>query len=236
VFELEADRPPIELVRADGEPLGELLAATRTAGHWFLATAAPATDLLATIVWQVDSPQARELARIPRTTDAARAATTRLAHRAVGHAVGVVVDGQPGATGASSRWVLPIDLESGKTVDPQPLGAADLGDRDAVPFCGEDEPGWILDAGWSATVRVHASGMLIGLSSSSVAARLRLSATRACLERIAANVDAFGSERAAALSRSGASGAPVGARAEPALFVAAVGPHARYPLRCSRAP
>jgi hypothetical protein len=237
VFELEADRAPIELARADGEPFGEILAATRAAGRWFLATAAPLTDLPATVVWQVDAPQVRELVRIPRTTDAARSTTTRLARRADGRAVGLVVDGQPGPTGASLRWVLPIDLESSRIVDPQSLGAADLGDRDAVPFCAEDEPGWVLDATWNATTRVHASGTLVGLSSSSTAARLRLSDRRACVERLAANLDAFGTERAAALARSGGPGTGVaGGRAEPTLPVTAVALHARYPLRCSRQP
>src|SRR5207245_2646276 len=54
VLALEADRPPVEVKRLDGEPLGEIDAAIRVAGHWYVTTAQAAHELAATVVWLLD--------------------------------------------------------------------------------------------------------------------------------------------------------------------------------------
>ena len=158
VFELEADHAPLEIKRANGEPIGELDAAVRAAGRWYLATApqpTPANQASPTnqtagraeaVIWQVDGPVARELARIPRIPRDARS-STGLALRADGRTLGYVVDGQPlGDRTDATRWVAAIDLDTGVVGDIEPLGSFDFGDRTAINPCTNDDLGWSMDS------------------------------------------------------------------------------------------
>src|SRR5262249_47729254 len=88
LLELEGDRAPVEIRRADGEPFGEIEGVVRTAGRWFLATppsvGAPAP---VTVIWQVEGAVARELVRVPRALgDGAPSGRTKLARRSDGRA------------------------------------------------------------------------------------------------------------------------------------------------------
>jgi len=233
-FELAADRAPIEIRRADGEPFGELEAAIRSAGKWFIASSQNGGELPATIVWEVDAGVARELARVPRGGgDGSKPAPVRLSRRSDGRALGVVVDGQPSAERpVPLRWILGIDAATGAPLDVEPLGAADLADRAVVDLCGGDEPGWILDAPWSGVALRMQTATHPLTQARNVYARLRLSRDRACVERLVASLDASPD----GLSR----GAPGGARAGtmrsdiPSVEVSALVAHARYPLRCAK--
>jgi hypothetical protein len=203
IFELEADRAPVEIRRADGEPLGDVESAVRTSGRWYLATEAPSARGMAraeSIVWQVDGGFARELARIPRTSAPdGRIASGRLAARGDGRALGFVVDGQPLAerTGPT-RWAAGIDLDTGSVVDVELLGPFYLGDQRVISLCGADEGGFALDLpleGPSAipisvsyrTARgspASSSGALHGAF-----ARVRLAPSQACVERLAGSLE-----------------------------------------------
>ena len=90
-IELEADRAPVEIHRADGEPFVEIDAITRAAGRWFIATPPPAgATSPVTTIWQVDGAVARELVRVSRaavetgrpTGTQTRASLRRSRHRA----------------------------------------------------------------------------------------------------------------------------------------------------------
>jgi hypothetical protein len=183
LMELEDGRPPSEIRRSDGEPFTEIESAVRSGGRWFVATQQNPGTSAASVVWEIDSGVAREVIRLPRTTDGNGRVASRLARRADGRAVGVVVDGQPSAarTGTAMRWVAPVDVETGAVSDPEPLGPIDLADR-AVPTCRGDEPGWIFDVTWSPGVRVETAAASSALRS--VLARLRVSRDRACFERL----------------------------------------------------
>ena len=140
VFELEADRAPVEIRRANGEPLGELDAAVHAAGRWYVATPPPAQAAaqggrLEAIVWQIDGPVARELARIPRIPgpEGRALSPARLALRTDGRALGYVVDGQPLSERAeATRWVAAIDLDTGAVGDIELLGSIDFADRTVI--------------------------------------------------------------------------------------------------------
>lgn len=232
VFELEADRAPVELKRADGEPFGEIEGSVRAAGRWYIATGTTTANAgQATIVWQVEGGLARELVRVPRIAmDGGSASKGKLARRSDGRSIALVVDGQPGPERAANlRWALPIDLETGALAEPEPLGYADLAGR-TFEACADDGLGWTFDTTLpSTTARVrlpHGGGTVSGLH-----ARLRLSRTRACVERLAGNYDGQSTERAAELSRSGpAARGPV--RASDVL-VTAMSAQTRFPLRCA---
>jgi len=229
-FELASDRPPTEIRRADGEPFGEVEAAVRAGGKWFIASTQNGGELPATVVWEVDAGVARELFRAPRAGgDGSKLAPVRLARRSDGRALGVVVEGQPNAERSTPlRWVLGIDIATGAALDLEPLGASDLADRPAIDVCGGDEPGWVLDTTWSGVIQLHTSVRPV-TALRSVYARLRLSRERACIERIAGTVDASPD----GLSRRGAEGGRGGARGDaPSLEVSALAAHARYSLRC----
>jgi hypothetical protein len=182
---LEADRAPVDVRRPGGEPLPEVIAATRVGGRWYVATAQPAGDLGATVVWLLDGSQAREIARLPRTMGDART-TLRLARRADGRALGVVVDGQgEGERGPAVRWVSSVDLETGAVGEPTALAPVDLADR-SVALCTGDDGGWQVDVPYPGHVTLHAGARETSLEYS--LARLRLSSRRACLERMAGSV------------------------------------------------
>src|SRR5690606_22853933 len=69
LFELEADRVPVEIRRADGEPFGEVESAVRVSGRWFVASpSGPAGTH--NVIWQSEGGVARELTRVPRALPA----------------------------------------------------------------------------------------------------------------------------------------------------------------------
>lgn len=240
-FELEADRAPVEIRRADGEPFAEIEAVTRAAGRWFFATPPlPGASSPVTTLWQVDGSVARELVRVARAaTETGRPAGTRLARRSDGRAVGLVVDGQPTAErNTATRWVLPIDLETSQLGEPEPLGYADLAGR-TIEACTDDVVGWVFDSSLPATtVRIRlpngqaASGPTAG-SMHSVYARLRLTPTRACVERVAGLYDGQSPERAAQLTRAGARPGAVATTKPGELIATPFAAQSRYALRCS---
>jgi hypothetical protein len=237
LFEVEDGHSPVELRRADGEPFGDLDAALRAGGRWYVAT--PPSSDWTSIVWQVDGPIARELARVPRAGMDTRPAGARLARRSDGRAIGFVVDGQPAVERPGpQRWVLPIDVETGALGEPEPLGLADMTDRGAMAFCGEDDVGWILDSTFNLGVRLYAGEKYAG-SLMSVDARVRITPAHACVDRLAGTMGALGAEQVATLTRGGGGKAlPVGQLA-PAIPVVVISASSRatqmrYPLRCVR--
>jgi hypothetical protein len=232
VFALEENRPPIEVRRADGEPLGEIESAVRVAGRWFVTVPSvqyPVYELPSTAVWVVDGSQAREVARVPRAGYESRPAT-RLARRSDGRALGLVVDGQPPPDRTvAQRWVLPIDVESATIGEPELLGAADLADR-TVTLCASGEgPGWVLDALLGTTARVYLSKTTVTLSQPLV--RLHLTRDAACVEHLAASLDYYGARATESLVRSAKDGAPAHADGM-GVAVFASSQRARYPIRC----
>lgn len=249
LFELEADRAPLEVHRADGEPFGEIEGAVRVSGRWYLATP-PSTQVqvynaqpnTTTIIWQVEGAIARELAHVPRAmaetgTYASGGYTnnrgTRMARRSDGRAVGLVAEGQPGAdrVGVNTRWVLPIDLETGALGEPELLGYVDLAGR-TLESCSEEMVGWVFDAslasGSSVRMKLPSGGGILSTPN----ARLRVSTDRACIERLSGGYDGS-PERTAQLTRPGAASRSMLPARPGDILVSAMSSLARYPLRCT---
>ncbi|MEZ4264039.1 MAG: hypothetical protein R3B36_33405 [Polyangiaceae bacterium] len=228
-FELEAERAPIEIRRADGEPFTEIDGTLRFAGHWFIATPPPAPlrSAMYTSVWRVDGSVARELATIPRAGLDGRPTGARLAHRSDGNALGLVVEGQGNADRSSpTRWVVSIDIESGQLGEPEPLGFSDLAAHTLQDGCGT-EVGWVLDGplpSRAARMRLPsgASGSLHSLT-----ARVRLTEHTACIEDLAGTYGTQSAQGAAELSRRG------GGAATGPMRVTAFANGARYQLACT---
>ena len=242
LFEVESDRAPLELHRADGEPLTEVDSAVRAAGHWFLAVPPAPGEMTATVL-QVDGPVARELVRIPRAGMDGRPTPARLARRLDGRAIGFVVDGQPAPDRSTLlRWVLPIDLETGNAGEPEPLGPTDFADHAALEICSDEDAegaawtksAWVLDVPWNISAHIYVGNQDAG-TLHSLLARVRTARGHACLERIAGNLDAIGVEKGELLTRRAAGSAPPKAPGTgPALLsTTAFGARARYPMRCS---
>lgn len=235
LFELEEGRAPVEVRRADGEALGELESSVRMGGRWYVATP-PGTEWTSVIL-QLEGASARELARIPRAGMDSRPTGARLARRSDGRALGFVVDGQPTPDRPGpQRWVLPVDVETGAPGEPEPLGAADLGDRGAVPLCGEDDAGWVLDMPWNLGARLQIAGKSAG-ALATTDARVRVSAGgAACVERLAGTMGALGGEQTAALVRvGGVKAAAPGSIPVVVISTASRTQQMRYPLRCTAA-
>jgi len=231
VIALEENRPPLEVRRADGEPLGEIEAAVRVGGRWFVAvpsTQYPQYELQSTSVWVLDGSQAREIARVPRAGFDSRPAT-RLARRSDGRALGIVVDGQPAPDRpVALRWVLPIDVESAAIGEPELLGASDLADRTVGVCTAGESAGWVLDTLLGTSARAYLAKTTINLQQPFV--RLHLTRDGACVEHVAANLDYYGSRAAESLVRPAKDGAVKTEGIGVAVF--ATSQRARYPLRC----
>lgn len=233
IFELEADRSPVEIHRADGEPFDMIEGTVRAAGRWFVATTSTST-MSETIIWQVEGATARELVRIPRASAATQSSSygrVRLARRTDGRAIGLIVDGQPTPERAANvRWAVPIDLESGAVGEPEPLGYVDLAGQ-TLDAC-VDDVGWVVDTPLPAsTVKLllpRGSGAL-----QAVQARVRLTKTHACIERLAGTYDGQTPERAAQLTRpTGGASRPNGVRPGE-IAVTAMSAQTRFPLKCT---
>lgn len=189
-FELEADRPPFEVHRLDGAVIGEIDAAVRMQGHWYVAATSPG-DYSTLILYEVEGGLARELARIPRAAQDGRPAQARLARREGGRTVGVVIDGQPQTVGAAAtQWVLPVDIDSGSIGEPEALGSVDLGGKN-VGICTGHDSAWVIDERWPAsTISVKFDAkkkddapITFHPSTSGFLARLHVTRGGACLER-----------------------------------------------------
>ena len=186
IVALESDRAPTPVRHPNGDPFADLQGATRVAGRWYVATAQSPGELPATVIWAIDGGSAHELARLPRVGGDSPA-VSHLAHRTDGAAVGLVVEGQPGLDRAQpGRWVVSIDLESGGVSEPERLAPVDLSD-DGRAICTGDDAGWLVDLPYSGPVTVHV-GPDWAASLQGAAARLRLSPTSACLERVSGSV------------------------------------------------
>ncbi|AKU96296.1 hypothetical protein AKJ09_02960 [Labilithrix luteola] len=230
--ELEADRAPTVVRRADGEPFADIDAVVRAAGHWFIATPAAVSPTgQATIIWQVDGGAARELTRVTRVMpENGRSSVTRLARRSDGRSIGLVVDGVPTLERSTpTRWVLPIDIETGQHGDPSALGYTDFAGR-TLEACPDDLVGWVLDTNVpSVTTRLrlpHGQGSLHG-----VYGRVRLTSSRACVERLAGLYNGS-SEGPTDLARPGARASNVPLKPGE-LLVTATAAQTRYPLKCT---
>ncbi|MBV9945974.1 MAG: hypothetical protein JOZ69_03910, partial [Myxococcales bacterium] len=190
---LEADRPPMFVARSDGEPFADVEGAVRAGGRWYVATAQTAGELAATVLWVIDGPLARELARLPRGGFESRP-SLRLARHTGGKGIGVVVDGQPDPlTGVTERWVTAVDVTSGAVAAPRPLAPTELSDR-PVTACAGDSEGWVVDSPYPAAVRARFGARRAERTEPevplhSVVVRLKISDERACVDGVVGVLD-----------------------------------------------
>ncbi len=233
VLDLEAERSPVEVRRADGEPFADVDFAIRSGGHWYVVTQPGRDEARAAVVYRVDGSEAREFARVPRASAESHA---RLARRTDGRAVGVVVEGAPPD---ALRWVLPLDIETGAAAEPEPLGSADMGDRPDVLPCTDEATGWLLDTtwtgqAWSAKARIDPGHGKSAFYLRNLYVRVRLSTHQACVEQVSGSYDVEAHDTPSA-------GVPaLGARnpraddvqPKPSLPVSVLQGHSRQLLRC----
>jgi hypothetical protein len=241
---LDADRPPVEIKRDDGESLPDIQGALRSGGRWYLATAQASGEPAAAVLWRVDGSIAQELGRVPRIGQDALA-SVRLARRPEGAAAGpgsptspaspvtvaLAVAGQDLDRGAL-LWVSSFDPETRGFRDPELLAPFDLSDR-PVAACTGDDGGWEIETSYPAPVDVRVRA---GFSSrlQGVVARLRVSRGGACVDRLFGSAPSYGPRVldeiwAGAVPRTAL--APEGLAAR-AFDVSVLVESERVPLRC----
>ena len=194
LVEIEAERPPVIAHRLDSQPLGEIESAVRMSGHWYVATNEPST--FSTTIWDLENGVAREVARVPRTnSEASRNWTPRLARRADGRMLGVLVEGIPVTEGAAipahtwwpQLYALPIDPDTGTLQEPEKLGAAN-GANKSAHVCGPEDGGWVIDGRWpGGAISITGAGESSTIQASSNAgllARYHVTPTSLCVEKI----------------------------------------------------
>jgi hypothetical protein len=224
---LETDRAPLEVRRPGGDAFQDVEGAARVGGRWYVATPQSPGELAATVVWMLEGTGAREIARVPRTNGDARP-QLRLARRADGRALGLVVDAIADTSPSAMRWVMSVDLESGALGEPEPLAPADLSDR-SVTLCTGDDSGWDVELPFGGAVLLQIAPRW-GSSLQSPAARMRISRERACVLRVLGSVDAYAATAPDALVRP----IPAAARRADlrAVEVSVLSARTRYGLRC----
>jgi hypothetical protein len=190
------------VVTFDATPLPDFEAAIRIAGRWYLTTPQRGAERKATVVWTLDGPVAREIARVPRTGPLARS-TVRLARRTDGRALGLAVEGQPDIHQPASIWVVGVDLSTGASTDPVPLQPLDLVDR-PMALCTGDDSGWELDMPYPGDVHVRV-GDQWDSSLRAALVRVTVSRERACVAGAVGWVDGFGANAADATPRAAGS-------------------------------
>ena len=123
--------------------------------------------------------------------------------RSDGRSLGFVVVGQPAPEWSGpTRWVMPIDLDTGALGDVESLGLMDLGDRRVLRHAGPDEAGWVVDMTSPLPFRsVLSSRGSAPTDLHGAVARVRLGTARACLERLAGVAD--GAAEAATPTKDG---------------------------------
>lgn len=181
LFTLESGRTPAQITRSDGEPFGQISGAVRIGARWVvLQTLSSSTEKErpAVSLFVIEGTSARLVARLPRLNGASNNVTIRLAAGPSDRTVGVIVD--PSAS-SSERWAIPIKLDSGEVLDPEPLGLVDLTDRTQLRGCGRDvvSGGYRLDAPINGTVTIGEAGSIYN-----VIARLRVAQGSACIEAV----------------------------------------------------
>jgi len=233
LFELEADRGPLPVRRADGEDFQQIESAVRVEGKWVVATPDGATPMdringASTSLFVIDGGTARLLARVPRISPLEGSRLPgKLARRSDGRAVGYVVDASgPGSRGRPERWVVPVEIESGVVGEPTSLGAPDYFDR-PLGVCAGDEGGFVLDLPFSPNaLRVRGPHGSIAFQNPLV--RMRLSSTSACMEAAAGALSTGGDDKLVTTAKASPPRGP--------LRVTALVSGMRYPLACTAAP
>jgi hypothetical protein len=210
---LESGRPPA-WVHSPNESFEPIEAAARLGGRWYVATSQRPLEPPATVLWTVDGSAAHELARLPRISSDTRR-RVRLGRRSDGRSLAVAVEGQPNVIQDASLWLVGVDTDTGEVSDPAPLAALSaLGAPDSgFPLCGGDEPGWILDLPYPASIDVrigeHWRASLVGATT-----RVRLSSSRACVEAVAGSTDREAETAPPELSRGSRAASERGAGSE----------------------
>ncbi|MGA2447814.1 MAG: hypothetical protein ABTD50_03975 [Polyangiaceae bacterium] len=227
VFSLEADQPPLGVVRSDRRPLGAFEDALRVGRRWIFATAQGSGQLSATVVWSIEEAVMRELTRIPRSVLSPRI-PARLAKRSDGDAIGLVVEGQiDGATRLSTLWVVPVTLDTWEVGEPEQLAPTRLGGL-AVDVCGLEDSGWVVETPYPGSVSVgvgpHASQLFSPL------ARLRVARSGVCIEALLGSLET----RPDSASNSGVSRRPEGRIMQRAINVGVLSAGTSQSLRCWR--
>ena len=230
------------LLRVDGEPWGAIDSVLRIGSEWFVASPED-SEHERVAIFRNDAAGARQIASVQRHLVGPAFGPVRLARGGGGGGdgpslLGVVIDGEPAFDRSiSRRWVIPVDVESGKLEAPEPLGAVDLSDRTEVPVCADDsDAGWVIEAPWpNANVTVDLGAASESVALRQVYARTRLSSDRACVERLAADI---GDETFDAVLASQQVTSPIEriTDASPILLPVVLVADAPFALRCAPAP
>jgi hypothetical protein len=229
IIVLEADRIPVESRPASGEPFPPVEAAVRSGGRWYVATTQRPGEQDATAIWAIEGDVAHEVGRVPRLVFGARPAL-RLARRADGRGIGIVLEGEPELDRGSSAWVAAFDADAGTVGEPERLATFDAIDH-ADALCTGDDAGWEVDLPYGADVEISLTGWSAPLQG--VMARARILPNRACVERLSGSSGAYASSPPTALSLRGVLAPAVAASGHTrTLDVSLLTARTRFPLRC----
>ena len=155
-------------------------AAVRVGETWFYLSQTPSYDAVA--LWRIDLGVARQIGTYFRPNQRNHTDSPRLARRAHGTGVGLLIGGSPLPNERVGMWyVLPVDPETGALGEPVALGRRDFAGV-PLPRCAPEQDGWTFDVAPETATNVemeNARGQV-----DAVEMRVRLDPGRACVESL----------------------------------------------------
>lgn len=176
LFATEAGQPVVGLRMADDTPLSRPQGgAVRVGATWFFLGDSRGDEFS---LFRADLGTVRLVSSFKRALLSRSASPPRLVRKARGTGLGFLFVQKQGPNDRrGTRYVLPIDPESGELGEVEPLGRADFGGMEFEP-CGDRE-GWLVESQVDSQ-SVTVDGVLS--DSRSVELRMRLRHGKACVE------------------------------------------------------
>ena len=176
LFATEAGQPVVGLRMADDTPLSRPQGgAVRVGATWFFLGDSRGDEFS---LFRADLGTVRLVSSFKRALLSRTASPPRLVRKARGTGLGFLFVQKQGPNDRrGTRYVLPIDPESGELGEVEPLGRADFGGMEFEP-CGDRE-GWLVESQVDSQ-SVTVDGVLS--DSRSVELRMRLRHGKACVE------------------------------------------------------
>jgi hypothetical protein len=182
-------QPLVPLRDADHGPLPLPNSVVRIGSTWFFLVSTMTPTTWAATLYRADGGVVRRLARLPRIPVPAGEFAPKLMRRSQSQGLGILVQGAPGFDQVIRDWyVLPLDPETGELDEPVRLFGSDL--EGQIPErCAPDRDGWLVNTDLSLAPAIQ----IVSPAQANVSAielRLRLDPGSACIDAIAARVEA----------------------------------------------
>ncbi len=204
IFSVAPGEPVLTLRSTESTSLPRPNGAVKVGQVWFFLGDAGVPDQVA--LFRADLGNVRQVSTFKRLTPGrfTAAALPKLIRKARGDGLGMMFTLREGPTDRrGTRYVLPIDMESGEVQDPVRLGRPDFADVPVRAGCG-DTDGWSVELPVEPAPTATIDGAMVNLEA--VEVRAVIGDGSVCVESAAGSLAYGPSEKTKSKGRSGAGG------------------------------